>query len=636
MAAAEQQRLAELEAMRDDADALLQAKAVAAKSLKAEVETLRKAEAKRRKEIEKLTIRRSQIEAEAREREQQEISLLTELETVRARVESNEQDWLERELSIRAQIEALRKAETVQLKRIEKVAARLQPKVRNGKSAKASVKPAAKSRRATEVRETTETPDRMALLEAIRGETELELQSWSEKEQQIQTELQALCKAEQEQIQRIEEARLRLRSQEDKLQARTAEEVLLLAETDNANAVSANPGSAGILPAVSQIAVAQVQTEEVNEEEIRAGCPRSQEESLQPLETWQFAVTDNETRDIELHSEEVLAIAGETQVEQSNDNAQTLVEEPEFELELSEFDLQSELSQLATEASSFLTSAGDDHSESREEFELNCDDWTASVVVESFEGSETSPRVESSQATFAGSTDATLVHEAANDAASEKSVDLHQADAFQTDNGIEAAGETQTRPAFVADLTSNDASKRERALHDLAQLDENEAFGLIAGLFDDASPDVRNAAARALYEFRPDRAASFTRALRDGSPQLRRHIAAALDGSGLATEAIDNLVGEGREKTYDAFSLLFLMAKAGEVQSLLQTIEKHPDVAVRLSVIRLLTFSNQPDIIPAFRSLAVRGSLPTEVRSAVMEAIYQISSNARENSRSAA
>jgi hypothetical protein len=53
-------------------------------------------------------------------------------------------------------------------------------------------------------------------------------------------------------------------------------------------------------------------------------------------------------------------------------------------------------------------------------------------------------------------------------------------------------------------------------------------------------------------------------------------------------------------------------------------------------VIKLLTFSSQPEIIPAFRSLAVRAALPTEVRSAVMEAIYQISSNARQNNLSAA
>ena len=32
---------------------------------------------------------------------------------------------------------------------------------------------------------------------------------------------------------------------------------------------------------------------------------------------------------------------------------------------------------------------------------------------------------------------------------------------------------------------------------------------------------------------------------------------------------------------------------------------------VQLSVIKLLTFCNLPEIIPAFRSLAIRGALPT-------------------------
>ena len=159
---------------------------------------------------------------------------------------------------------------------------------------------------------------------------------------------------------------------------------------------------------------------------------------------------------------------------------------------------------------------------------------------------------------------------------------------------------------------------------------------MITDLFDDVAANVRNAAALALYEFKSDRAASFTRALREGSANRRRNIAAAISGSGLAEEAINNLSGAGREKTYDAFSLLFLMARAGEVQMLLQAIEKHEDVGVRLSVIKLLTFCNQPAIIPAFRSLAVRAALPTDVRSAVMEAIYQISSNARQNSLSVA
>jgi hypothetical protein len=107
-----------------------------------------------------------------------------------------------------------------------------------------------------------------------------------------------------------------------------------------------------------------------------------------------------------------------------------------------------------------------------------------------------------------------------------------------------------------------------------------------------------------------------------------------LDRSGLAAEAVNGLAGESRERTYDSFSILFLMAKAGETEMLLKTIEHHPEISVQLSVIKLLTFSNQPDIIAKFRSLAVKGALPPEVRSAVMESIYQISSHARENARS--
>jgi hypothetical protein len=68
------------------------------------------------------------------------------------------------------------------------------------------------------------------------------------------------------------------------------------------------------------------------------------------------------------------------------------------------------------------------------------------------------------------------------------------------------------------------------------------------------------------------------------------------------------------------------MSKAGEVQPLTRAIEEHPNIEVRLAVVKLLALSGQADILPAFRRMAVRGSLPPEVRSAVMEAIYQISS----------
>jgi HEAT repeat protein len=167
-------------------------------------------------------------------------------------------------------------------------------------------------------------------------------------------------------------------------------------------------------------------------------------------------------------------------------------------------------------------------------------------------------------------------------------------------------------------------------LADLADQSGDEAFQLITTSFDDSSVEVRNAAARALYHMNPDLPASFTRALREASPERRRRIGAAIAGSGLATNAINSLTGEGRDRTYDAFSLLFLMAKAGEVQPLLQAIGKHPDQEVRLTAVKLLALSSQPQILPAFRNLASRENLPADVHTAVMEAIYLLSNQVRE------
>jgi HEAT repeat protein len=185
-------------------------------------------------------------------------------------------------------------------------------------------------------------------------------------------------------------------------------------------------------------------------------------------------------------------------------------------------------------------------------------------------------------------------------------------------------------PEMAERLQGANLSERVAALADLAESGGDDAFRLITKSFDDPSVEVRNAAARALYHLHPDLAASFTRALREASPERRRKIGAAIAGSGLAANAINSLTGEGRDRTYDAFSMLFLMAKAGEVQPLMQAIAKHPNHEVRLTAVKLLALSNQPQILPAFRSLAARETLPADVHTAVMEAIYLLSNQSRE------
>ena len=191
--------------------------------------------------------------------------------------------------------------------------------------------------------------------------------------------------------------------------------------------------------------------------------------------------------------------------------------------------------------------------------------------------------------------------------------------------------EASAVPVLANSLKSANSSERAAALVDLAEEGGEEAYNLIAKSFDDPSAEVRNAAARALCSVHSDVAASFTRALREASPERRRRIGGAIAGSGLAANAINNLVGEGRDQTYDAFSILFLMAKAGEVQPLIQAIGRHSNVEVRLTASKLLALSNQPQVLPALRSLAAREPLPPDVHSAVMEAIYLLSTHVRES-----
>jgi len=151
---------------------------------------------------------------------------------------------------------------------------------------------------------------------------------------------------------------------------------------------------------------------------------------------------------------------------------------------------------------------------------------------------------------------------------------------------------------------------------------QNIPFDRIAELLDDPLPSVREKAVRDLYEMDPDQAATFVNdALRDGSPEERRRIGSALADSGLLYEAIDDLMDGNHENCYSAFSLLFLVAKAGVVEPLSDVIEKHPSLDLSLAVIRLLASSGEPEVAATLQRLASNDALPPELRSAAAESI---------------
>ncbi len=159
------------------------------------------------------------------------------------------------------------------------------------------------------------------------------------------------------------------------------------------------------------------------------------------------------------------------------------------------------------------------------------------------------------------------------------------------------AGAKTVSPTISTYLTSIDPYKRAAAVAELARSKSPDAFNRIAECFDDHSTHVRNAAARALRKLEPSRTVDlFNRALEGASPERKRNIGAAIAGSGLAEEAVNNLAGENREDTYNALSMLFVMAKTGEVQPLVAALEAHRDDEIGRAVSKLLTLSgHQPD-----------------------------------------
>jgi hypothetical protein len=163
-------------------------------------------------------------------------------------------------------------------------------------------------------------------------------------------------------------------------------------------------------------------------------------------------------------------------------------------------------------------------------------------------------------------------------------------------------------PTVSVYLNSVDPYKRAAAVAELARSHSKDAFSLIANCFDDHSPQVRNAAARALRKLEPNRSVDlFNRVLEGGSIERRRNIGRAIAASGVAAEAIDNLVSESREDTYNALSILFVMAKTGEVQPLVKAIEEHHNDEISKAIIKLLTLSGQSELADAALKRRVNG-----------------------------
>ena len=153
----------------------------------------------------------------------------------------------------------------------------------------------------------------------------------------------------------------------------------------------------------------------------------------------------------------------------------------------------------------------------------------------------------------------------------------------------------------------------------------------------ESSDQQRPTIIRELYDLDPERAAAYLNMVLQGATQEeRQQIGAALQKSGLINDAIENLTGSNHSNSYRAFSLLFLIAKAGTFEPLMRVIEDHPNIELRLALIRLLGTSGAPGLPREFKRLLAKKSMPAQLLLAVREVATQLAGTPRDLTSSAA
>jgi len=152
-----------------------------------------------------------------------------------------------------------------------------------------------------------------------------------------------------------------------------------------------------------------------------------------------------------------------------------------------------------------------------------------------------------------------------------------------------------------------------------------DQFDRIAASVIESSDQQRPAIIREMYNLDPERAASYLNMVLQGATQEeRQQIGAALQKSGLINEAIENLTGSNHSNSYRAFSLLFLIAKAGTFEPLMRVIEDHPNIELRLALIRLLGSSGAPGLPRELKRLLTKKSMPAQLSLAIREVATQL------------
>lgn len=163
------------------------------------------------------------------------------------------------------------------------------------------------------------------------------------------------------------------------------------------------------------------------------------------------------------------------------------------------------------------------------------------------------------------------------------------------------------------------ASVRAAAVIALGSIDHESVFAPVLIALADDSREVRAAAARTLSRLSFERADAYMHVMETADSETLREAARACVKAGLAEQAVNRLASEDRRQAFEAFSALSFVVKGGEAQTLLDAVENHREMGVRLAAVHLLGLLDDPELGVRLEMIAAGGGLPAPLQAAVRE-----------------
>ncbi len=188
--------------------------------------------------------------------------------------------------------------------------------------------------------------------------------------------------------------------------------------------------------------------------------------------------------------------------------------------------------------------------------------------------------------------------------------------AFRNRNSVEALSQIA-----LYDLSSN---LRSKAVTVLADFDHESVFETLLLACADPTREVRAAAARGLFRLSFDRAHAWKRIIEANDDFRMSHAARAAVESGIVAKSFDRLIHEDLKIAYEAFSLVSLLIKAGETDTVFEALRDHKDDRVKYALLHVLKVHRDPRTLSRLNDLRLGRSWPTDLSDRMRDTVKSL------------